>query len=50
MAAIDEAASVATADLTPGSDLHGSSAYRKHIARVLVRRALLPSFGLTEEK
>jgi aerobic carbon-monoxide dehydrogenase medium subunit len=48
--AIDEAASVAAADLTPGSDLHGSSAYRKHIARVLVRRALLPSFGLTEEK
>jgi aerobic carbon-monoxide dehydrogenase medium subunit len=50
MAVIEEAASVATSPLTPASDLHGSSAYRKHLARVLIRRALLRSFGLTEAK
>jgi carbon-monoxide dehydrogenase medium subunit len=33
------AASVAD-DLSPSSDLHGTSAYRRHLARVLVRRAL----------
>jgi carbon-monoxide dehydrogenase medium subunit len=34
------AADAALADVTPPSDVHGSSAYRKHVAAVLVRRAL----------
>jgi aerobic carbon-monoxide dehydrogenase medium subunit len=34
------AAQTATADLTPGSDIHGSAAYRRHLAAVTVRRAL----------
>ena len=35
-----EAARVATADLDPPTDLHGSSDYRKKVAAVLVRRGL----------
>jgi len=34
------AAQVATDDLEPASDVHGSSAFRKQLARVTVRRAL----------
>ena len=34
------AAQAATADLTPGSDIHGSAAYRRHLAAVTVRRTL----------
>ena len=34
------AAQEATADLQPGSDLHGSAAFRRHLAGVTVRRAL----------
>jgi CO/xanthine dehydrogenase FAD-binding subunit len=38
---IEEAARVAgDADIDPPSDIHASSAYRRHLARVLVRRAL----------
>ncbi len=41
---IIEAGSALAADsLTPPSDLHGTSAYRQHLARVLVRRALIRS-------
>jgi carbon-monoxide dehydrogenase medium subunit len=36
----DEVADLATRDLEPTADLHASSAYRKHVAGVLVRRAL----------
>jgi carbon-monoxide dehydrogenase medium subunit len=39
-ASIDEVADLATRDIEPVSDLHASSAYRKHVAGVLVRRAL----------
>ena len=35
-----EAANRAVADVTPPSDLHGSSAYRKHVASGLVQSAL----------
>ena len=35
-----EAAALATADLSPPADLHGTSAYRRHVAGVLIRRAL----------
>lgn len=38
--ALAAAAEAATAGLSPPSDLHGSSAYRRHVAGVLVRRAL----------
>ena len=33
-------AQTATTDLTPGSDIHGSAAYRRHLAAVMVRRTL----------
>jgi carbon-monoxide dehydrogenase medium subunit len=36
----DEAATAATRDLTPPTDLHGSAAYRRSVAATLVRRAL----------
>lgn len=36
----DEAADAASASLEPHSDLHGTVAFRKHLARVLSRRAL----------
>lgn len=38
--AFDAAARATSAALNPASDLHASSAYRKHVAGVLVRRAL----------
>ena len=37
---VAEVASIATRDLEPVSDLHASSAYRRSVASVLVRRAL----------
>jgi CO/xanthine dehydrogenase FAD-binding subunit len=42
VAAIEEAARVAAdIDIDPPGDIHASPAYRRHLARVLVRRALL---------
>jgi carbon-monoxide dehydrogenase medium subunit len=38
--AFETAARLAADPLEPPSDVHGSSGYRKHLARVLVRRAL----------
>lgn len=38
--AFEHAAALAAAPLDPPADVHGSAAYRKHIARVLVGRAL----------
>ncbi|MGE0880925.1 MAG: xanthine dehydrogenase family protein subunit M [Acidimicrobiia bacterium] len=38
--AFAEAGALAVRDLEPASDLHGTSAYRKHVAERLVRRAL----------
>ena len=38
--AFESAATLAAAPLDPPADVHGSAAYRKHIARVLVGRAL----------
>jgi len=40
-ASIDDAAQVADEGTEPASDLHGSEEYRRHLARVLVRRALV---------
>jgi carbon-monoxide dehydrogenase medium subunit len=36
----DEAADAANKDVDPPSDLHGSAAYRRHVAGTLIRRAL----------
>lgn len=38
--AFEEAAVLASASLTPPSDVHASSGYRRHLAKVLVERAL----------
>jgi carbon-monoxide dehydrogenase medium subunit len=38
--AVDQAIAEATASLTPPSDLHGTSNYRRHLAGVLLRRAI----------
>jgi carbon-monoxide dehydrogenase medium subunit len=38
--AVAAAAAAAATDLAPLSDLHGTSAYRRHVAQVMVRRAL----------
>jgi carbon-monoxide dehydrogenase medium subunit len=35
---------VATADIDPGGDIHATAAYRRHLARVLTRRALIEAF------
>ncbi|MCU1400548.1 MAG: Carbon-monoxide dehydrogenase (acceptor) [Acidimicrobiales bacterium] len=40
-----EAAAAATAGLQPPSDLHATGAYRRHVAGVLVRRALAAAVG-----
>jgi aerobic carbon-monoxide dehydrogenase medium subunit len=40
-----EAARVAAGALTPPADVHGSSAYRRHLAEVLVERALSAAWG-----
>jgi len=38
------AEAAATADIDPGSDIHASAEYRRHLARVLSRRALEQAF------
>jgi carbon-monoxide dehydrogenase medium subunit len=39
-ASVSDAAALAAEGTSAGSDIHGSRAYREHLARVLVRRAL----------
>jgi carbon-monoxide dehydrogenase medium subunit len=39
-ASVAAAGAAAAADLEPASDLHGTSAYRRHVAGVMVRRTL----------
>jgi carbon-monoxide dehydrogenase medium subunit len=41
VAVFTEAGRVARQDLEPPSDLHGSAAYRRHVAGVLIRKALV---------
>jgi CO/xanthine dehydrogenase FAD-binding subunit len=38
------AETAATADIDPGSDIHASAEYRRHLAAVLSRRALTQAF------
>ena len=40
-ASVDEAAELAAEGTTPGSDMHGDGDYRKHLSRVLTKRALV---------
>ena len=40
-ASVEDAAALAAEGTSAGSDIHGSKAYREHLARVLVRRALV---------
>jgi len=46
---LDEAADAAVADLSPSSDLHGSAAYRKHVAGVLIRKAVAAAAARARE-
>jgi aerobic carbon-monoxide dehydrogenase medium subunit len=46
----DEAARLATGDLDPPADLHGSSDYRKRVAAALVRRGLREAAGNAHER
>jgi carbon-monoxide dehydrogenase medium subunit len=39
-ASIADASALAAEGTSPGTDIHASRAYREHLARVLVRRAL----------
>jgi CO/xanthine dehydrogenase FAD-binding subunit len=43
-ASVREAAAVAAAELTPGSDIHASAEYRREVGAVVVRRALEQAF------
>ena len=40
-----QAAQQAAADLDPPADLHGTTAYRRHLASVLARQALIEAWG-----
>lgn len=44
-AALDAAAEDAVRDLEPASDVHGSAEFRRHLARVTVRRAVAAAAG-----
>ncbi len=48
--AFEEPSSLAASACDPPSDLHGTSAYRKHLIRVLVRRALEKSTRRPKEQ
>ena len=46
-----EAAQVAAArDIDPLADIHATAAYRRHLAQVLTRRALVEAFGRAQNK
>jgi carbon-monoxide dehydrogenase medium subunit len=45
----EESAALAADSLTPPSDIHGTSTYRKHLVRVLVRRALAKAAERSKE-
>ena len=47
--AVSDAARLVSEDLTPQSDVHASSQYRKEVAGVLARRTLLEALGRAQE-
>ena len=47
---IDAAVAAAVEGLTPASDVHGSSTYRRHLAGVLAGRAIRAALANAEEK
>ena len=49
-AAVQDAARAAAAETEPGSDLHASAEYRRHLARVLAARALRGAYENAHEK
>jgi carbon-monoxide dehydrogenase medium subunit len=44
-ASIEEAAALADQDTSPGADMHADQEYRRHLARLLTRRALEKAAG-----
>ena len=48
-AAVADAASLVFEDLTPQSDVHASSQYRKEVAGVLARRTLQDALAKAQE-
>ena len=49
-AAVAEAADAAAGECDPGSDLHATKEYRRHLARVLVARVLRAAYEKAREK
>jgi carbon-monoxide dehydrogenase medium subunit len=47
---VDEAAATVESVIDPGSDVHGSAAYRRELARVVARRALLDAARRAAER
>lgn len=50
MSAIAAACANAADGTDPASDLNGDAAYRRHLATVLAKRAVLAAVGLSEER
>jgi CO/xanthine dehydrogenase FAD-binding subunit len=48
--AVRAAAEAARRDVEPGDDLHGTAAYRRHLAAVLTARALTTALGRAQER
>ena len=48
--AVQDAAEAAAAECEPGGDLHATAEYRRHLARVLARRALRSAYENAREK
>jgi CO/xanthine dehydrogenase FAD-binding subunit len=49
-ALLDEAVALVDGAIEPSDDLQGSAAYRRHVAKVLVRRALVEVRGRAEQR
>ena len=45
----EAAAKIVSAELDPPADIHGSTAYRKHLAGVLTRRGLAEAVATTQQ-
>ena len=47
---MDEAVAAVDGAIEPSDDLHGSASYRRHVAKVLARRALIEAMARAERK